>query len=483
MPSRAELLREAWTAGNLEYQVDDYQLPVYRALWKAINDKQVLKYTCNIARRFGKTHVSSIIAVEYALRFPGSQINYACVTDKAMKKILRGIFPTILSECPKDLLPKRVNGTWEFPNGSIIYTAGVNNGHADDLRGTASHLNIVDEAGQIDELEYLVRSVLLPQQLTVHGTMLLLSTPPTQVDHDYTKIYHECLEEGNVSEFTVYDNEKVMADKELFDSYVKESGGKESTHWLREYEVKFVTDTNKIILPEWAEVKAKCIVDTPRTHLFHFWAKYVGMDLGFRHNTCLLFGYYDFSRSKLVIEDELVLNGEEVTSEAIATGTTDKETELWGSEVKVLTRISDNNNPILLNDIHRVHGVTFHPTSKDELHAMVGQTRLFIGAGNLEVHPRCKYLLGCLEFGVWDKHRKEFAESRKYGHYDALAALVYLLRYVDLHTNPVPVGYGLKKEDLGFDPSKNQLSTSAQAMADWSKMANKRSVLRDRGMK
>lgn len=483
MVSRAELLREAWSAGNLEYQIDDYQLPVYHSLWQAISDKGVLKYVCNISRRFGKTHISSIVAVEYAIRFPGSQINYACVTDKAMKKILRGIFPTILEDCPKEMLPKRVNGTWEFPNGSVIYTAGVNNGHADDLRGTASDLNIVDEAGQIDELEYLVRSVLLPQQLTVHGTMLLLSTPPTAVDHDYTKIYHECLEEGNVSEFTVYDNAKVMADPELFASYVKESGGKESTHWLREYEVKFVTDTNKIILPEWADVKEKCVREEPRTGLFKFWHKHVSMDLGFKHNTCLIFGYYDFSRAKLVIEDELVMNGEKVTSEAIATGTKDKETELWGTDIKTLMRVSDNNNPILLNDIHRVHDVLFHPTSKDELHAMIGQTRLFIAAGNLEVHPRCKYLLGCLEFGVWDKHRTAFAESRKYGHYDALACLVYGIRYLDVHTNPVPIGYGLTREDLGFSLNSDQLSTSAQGMKNWSNTVNKRSVLRDKGMK
>jgi len=212
----------------------------------------------------------------------------------------------------------------------------------------------------------------------------------------------------------------------------------------------------------------------PRTKLFKYWHKYVGMDLGFQHNTCLIFGYYDFLRGKLVIEDEVVMNGEEVTSRSIAESTEGKELELWGEEIAVLNRISDNNNPILLNDIARVHGVYFHPTNKDELHAMVGQTRLFIGSGNLEVNPRCKYLLGCLEFGVWNKNRDAFAESRKYGHYDGLAALIYMLRYVDVHTNPVPNGLGLNSVDLGFPIEDDTRSLSAQGLANWAKLGRQR---------
>lgn len=440
------LLRQAWSQGNLEYQVEDYQLPVYEALWGAITDKNVLKYVCNISRRFGKTHLSSIIAIEFAIQYPGAQINYATGTNKAMNKILRSIIPVILQDCPKDLLPKRINGVWEFPNGSTIHTAGVNNQNADALRGTSSDLNIVDEAGQIDELEYLVRSVLLPQQLTVKGTMLLLSTPPSVTDHDYAKIYYECKEEGNLSEFTVYDNAKIMSDPELFQTYVKESGGTDSTHWKREYEVKFVTDTNKIIIPEWDD---RFIVQIPPTDKFKFWKKYVSMDLGFSDFTILIFGYYDFERAKLVIQAEKTLVGEEVTSAAIAEATKINELTLWGGPDDV-KRIADNSDNIVLNDINRVHKVLFNPTSKDSLMAMINALRSFIGDGRLEIYPECTYLLGCLEFGVWNKNRDSFAKSKKFGHYDGLAALVYLVRNLDQHTNPVPPMYGLKQDDVFF---------------------------------
>lgn len=473
---RQVLLREAWTAGNLEYLLEDYQLPVYTALWGAIMNRLVLKFVCNIARRFGKTFTTSVVAIEYAIRHPNSIINYASPTDKEMKKILRSIFPIILAECPEDLKPKRVNGTWEFPNGSIIYTAGANNGNADNLRGNAAHLNIVDEAGQIDELWYLVRSILIPQQLTTRGTMLILSTPPSVVDHDYAELYHEAKEDDALIEFTVYDNEKVMNDPELLAQYIKESGGKENTAWLREYECKFVTDTNKIIVPEWARWKDINIIVPKKTDKYQFWHKYVGMDMGFNHNTALIFGHYDFIRAKFVIEREKVMQGEEVTSHNIYTATRDIEQELWGTPT-MLHRIADNNNPILLNDIHQVHGMNFHPVTKDEKHAMVGEARDFIREGRLEVHPDCKYTLGCLEFGVWNKKRDAFAESKKYGHYDALDAIIYTLRHVDMTTNPVPADFGIRKDDVMWAPGA-QLTQNEMGLKQLQNAFNKRNILR-----
>jgi len=441
----------AWETGNLEYQVHEYQLPVYHALWDAILNPGVLKYVLDIARRFGKTHIASVVAVEFAIRYPGAQINYACVTDKAMRKILRGIMPVILSDCPKDLLPKRTGGTWEFPNGSVIYTAGVNNQHADDLRGTSSHLNIVDEAAQIDELKYLVQSVLMPQQLTVDGTMLLLSTPPTVADHDYAEIYQECKEEGNVKTFTIYDNANVMKDRRKFEAYLKEAGGEESVTWRREYLAQWVQDTDKPVIPEW---KDEFVQDPPRPRHYTWLHKYVGMDTGFRDNTALIFAYYDFERATFVIERELRLSGEDVTTRHLAAEVRRVEKELgWDTSRGPITRIADNNNLIFLNDLHLQEKVTFHPTSKDERHAMVNATRLWFGSGRVNVHPSCEYTRDCLKFAVWDKNRVDLARSKKLGHYDALPALIYTLRYVDQNTNPIPPGLGMHESNtmLPFD--------------------------------
>lgn len=457
MATRAELLRLAWETGNLEFLVKPYQLPIYQALWAAINNPDCLKYVLDVARRFGKTHVASIVAVEFAIRNPKSQINYACVTDKAMKKILRGIMPVIFETCPLDLQPKLAGGTWEFKNGSVIYTAGVNNQHADDLRGTSSHLNIVDEAAQIDELKYLVQSVLMPQQLTVNGTMLLLSTPPTVSDHDYAEVYRECVEAGHVKTFTIYDNEDVMSDPQKLAAYIKEAGGEHSVTWQREYLAKWVTDKEKPVIPEWDD---KFVVASPQPVAYSYLQKYVGADFGFNDKTCFIFGHYDFARAKLVIEDEFVVAGEEVTTKRLASEARAAEARL-GWSGKNVTRIGDNSHPVTLNDLHVQEKYTVHPTTKDELHAMVNQARLWIGAGRLEVHPRCEYLIACLKHGIWDKNRKEFARSKKLGHYDGLAALIYLLRYVDEASNPIPATLNHSSQDLLLPVEQPQAANHA----------------------
>ena len=122
-----------------------------------------------------------------------------------------------------------------------------------------------------------------------------------------------------------------------------------------------------------------------------------------------------------------------------------REKELWlkdektGETLSVFKRPADNNDRIVLNDIGSLHGLYFFPTKKaDSLEAMVNEVRLFISAGKLKVSPSCTQLLGCLKYGIWDKNRKAFERSEVYGHYDAFAALMYLIRNLDLQTNPIP---------------------------------------------
>jgi hypothetical protein len=95
------------------------------------------------------------------------------------------------------------------------------------------------------------------------------------------------------------------------------------------------------------------------------------------------------------------------------------------------------------------------PTSKDDLLAMVNKVRLMVSAGQIIIHPRCKQLIGCLKFGIWNKRRDAFEQSTGYGHFDALAALVYLVRNLDTWTNPIPSNFN-KSQDTHFIPDDAQ---------------------------
>jgi hypothetical protein len=139
------------------------------------------------------------------------------------------------------------------------------------------------------------------------------------------------------------------------------------------------------------------------------------------------------------------MHGPKMTTKLLAEALRAKEHNLWGDK-KVYRRVADNNNPLLLQDLASLHGISFAATTKDNLDAMVNELRLYVGAGRVIIHPRCKHLIGCLKFGVWEETRRQFARSASFGHFDGLAALIYLVRNLDAVTNPIPALHDLSED-------------------------------------
>jgi len=340
----------------------------------------------------------------------------------------------ILDDCPRELMPTfRVqDNKYIFNNGSEIHIAGCDNGNAENLRGHESDLNLIDEAGFIDDLEYVLKDILMPQTLTTGGRTIVSSTPPRTPAHYFERLCREAQANNYYSLFTVYDNTSI--DAEVIDIYCNEAGGIESTTWKREYLCEFVVDEMIVVVPEWnQEYIGEIELDAWRM----FYGNYVAMDIGGRHKTAVLYGYYDFKKSILQVLDESIFTGQDTTTELIALTIIEKENQLFPNMAEP-RRIADNNNVILLQDLTLMHGVSFAPTNKDTLIAMVNELRVFVGNGRLRVRETCKELIGCLATAIWNKQRTQFDISDLYGHFDALAALIYMVRNLDQYTNPIP---------------------------------------------
>lgn len=433
------LRRLAWKTGTLQYKLHPYQDQLYCAIIKALENKTVIKYTVNCSRRFGKSFILCLIAIETAIKKPGAQIRFAAPTAKALRKITLPIMKIILEDCPVTMLPHYsvMDSFYRFPNGSEIHFAGTDNQNYENLRGTASDLNIIDEAAFCSELDYLMRSILIPQTLTTGAKTLLASTPPPTPAHDFFYIAQECRMEGSYSEFTVNDN--LSLNRTTIDLYAKESGGYESSTFKREYLCQFVVDDSLSIVPEW---KDQFVSPYEKDGFSQFMHRYTAMDLGVKDLTAILFATYDFRRGILYVEDEAEMSGPQMTTPRLAALVKDKEQEVYG-KIEPYARISDNNNLLLLQDLGSLHQCFFTATSKDSLDAMINEVRILVGEGRLRVDPKCLKLIGGLKYGVFDSKRKEFARTTAYGHFDHLAALVYLIRNLDRHTNPVPPMYNL----------------------------------------
>lgn len=486
-------VRIAWKVGELGYRLRNLQKKVRQEV-AAIHSKFIKAYL-ECTRRFGKSTFGLIWLSEDAIKNPGSMSAFFAPVKEGLRDYIIPIIEQAFSDCPDDLLPTLdSNLTLTFPNGSKIIFRGSNNQQHRVRRGNAFRKVYIDEGRDVDDLDNLVDSVVIPSLFSTEGKLLIGSTPADTEDHPLHAIKQQAEKEGSYIHYTIYDAHRY--DPEIFpqdriDTFRKETTDKVA--WQREYEAKWVKDPTKIIIPEWNDAHA---IEVVRDEFFQFYQKYAALDSGVADKTAGLLGYYDFRRATLIIEDEFVLQGEEVRTDRIAEkfkarevdlgyqATHDQKSDAYRAlqnHEKTFRRVADNDNLILVNDLNSLYNLNFYPTRKDELAAMINLVREWAKDGRILVSPRCVELLGCLRNAVWDKKREKLAKSKTYGHFDALMALVYLVRNIDTHTNPIPKHYGKSWATHANIPDNgNQPNDNAQKLANIFNVKSDRASARER---
>lgn len=445
--SNRELL---WSAGRLRYQLLSHQCDVYD--W--YRDANPLTSVWNMSRRWGKSRLALTLCYETCLRTSGAQVHYAAVSQKQVKKLLMPHIRFLNSEAPPHLRPVYDHqiGAWRFPSTDAhLHIAGCDKeDDRESLRGTETHFGVVDEAGSIREVEYVIRDILQPQTLTCEGRLLVTSTPPLSPAHPFAHMARQAVRNGTYVERTIDTASHVTP--ELRAKYAAEVGGVESDTWRREYMCQFITDSSRAVLPEWQKHEANLVGEHERPRYFD---AYVAIDVGYYDLTAMLFAYWDFSEGTLVIEDELVLPRQH--SAEIARQGRAKERELWGdgptsyyADPAPYLRVADCP-PIVQADLSREHG--YHVSSVDKAYGSgesrvmtpkeqaINELRLVIsgqGPYRLKVHPRCQTLIHHAKTAVWDNSRRSYDRSDDAGHFDAVDALLYLSRSVQREKNPYP---------------------------------------------
>ncbi len=411
-----------------------------REIHQAFVGTEARTFVLNCSRRLGKSYWLCCEAIIAALSTRGTQVRYAAQTARQVKTIIFPLMRKILEQCPEKVKPTwhAQDGVFNFKNDSQVFIVGCDSQNAERLRGNDTHLAIVDEAGQIDDLEYIVGSILMPQVLSAGGKVILASTPPRSTGHPFVKKYcHDALKEGRGAYVckTIFDCPRYTPAQ--IEEFKREVGGDQSTAWRREYLVEFVSDANFAIIPEFT--KSVVVEEWPRPPFYY---AYTSMDPGFTHATACLFAYYDFREGKLVIEDGFAMR--RATTKQVAEEIRKRELALWGTEPKNILRkpppflrVSDVE-PRMLADLATEHKLTFSQVMKDDKEAAVNALRLAIQNGKIVINKRCEALIADLQHGVWNQKRTDFAEDSDGAHYDSIDALIYLVRSVAHNLNPYP---------------------------------------------
>lgn len=437
-----ELKRQAWEEGTLDWKLREHQQKLYRFLadQEEYSVRTFLRKVSKCARRFGKTFTVLTVVNEYAQKFPGIRMRYAAPTEKSLKSYVKPNMRIILSDCPRDLKPRWVTqeSMYLWPNGSELWLAGTDKEHAEKLRGPGTDFGVIDEAGSMNNMKYVLNDILLPGTLDNDGRIVVISTPAKTPGHDFTMLVNEAEGEGSLLIQTVYDNSWLMSRPDKLQEYIDASGGKESSTWKREYECQDVVDEAIATIPEGAdqELMKQVVYEYERPRYFN---SITSMDPGFSpSHTGILFGYVDFKGGFLYIEDELDMM--RMRTDIMAAKIAKREEELgYGKKPHGRHVRWSDIDPRLLQDLEALHGLSFAATSKDLLTAMVNHARVLLSQKKIRIHPRCKMLLAELRSVVWNDAKTGFEFSTAFGHYDLISALIYMTRNADWQGNPYPI--------------------------------------------
>lgn len=435
--TKFRIAQSLWRKGVLDWKLEPQQYIAYKRIKEASKEPNN-RFVLNASRRWGKTFLLAVLAIEYALMRPNSVILYAASSQKAVKDMILPAFQEIFRDAPDDLkaLFKTQTNQYVFSNGSRIKLSGLDGGRLQKLRGITAHMIIVDEAGFIDHLEMAVTAVLFPMTSTTGGQMILASNAPMTPGHEFVQIFtRDAQKSGHYMQQTIYDIPKFT--QAQIEKFAEACGGFDSATFKREYLCQFVVDEKNAVVPEWGTYKHSSIRDdVKRPDFFH---PLVSIDLGLVDFTAALFGYWHFPMATGVIEDELLLCG--VNSEKLVELCTAKELSLWGAEPpKPIQRVADGQ-AYTLNDIVTVHKYPVGRVAKDNPEAQANAIRLDVQGKRLIIHPRCTNLIGQIEDATWNSSRTSFTRDARNGHFDLVAALQYFIRHVNRHSNPFPPYY------------------------------------------
>lgn len=432
--TKAQITNELWKRGNLKYKIRDYQLPLFDSFHteEARHSSRVI--LCS--RRWGKTYSIITYIVEECIKNEKFIARIVAPNLKQLKKILKPIFTKILHDCPSEFLPKFnvQDQAYTFLNGSEIHLYGSDNNSHESIRGTTSNLILLDEAGYIDQLDYVLSSIIMPSTFDTNGQVLISSTRSKDITHFFEQLVDRAEAEGTLRIYDIYTSD--YSDS-VIDRYKGEAEKLEIGSWEREYLCHRIIDQKRHIIPEFDEsihVRTR-IID--KYNEFHH--RYVFADLGFRDLTVFLFGTYVFQEATLYIENEWYSQNDDntLTTDIIATNVKRTESETFGI-YKTYRRIGDNDNLLLLNDLTVKHNYPIFPVHKSSKEAMINKLKVMFSENRIAIDPKCKLLITTLKSALWNKNRTDFERNNVIGHADAISSLIYGAISIHESSNPIP---------------------------------------------
>ena len=155
-PTRAEVAKEYWHRGRLEFKLHAGQRRIEDVLRGLGGQLRVI----NCSRQYGKTYWGVAKAISLCIRKKGARVKIGTAFLSDLAELIIPAFDAVLGDIPESLRPKYKpqKTKYVFPNGSEIKLVGLDK-NPNGLRGQVPDLIILEEAGFIEAQDRLVQVV------------------------------------------------------------------------------------------------------------------------------------------------------------------------------------------------------------------------------------------------------------------------------------------------------------------------------------
>lgn len=417
---RIEIRHYLWRRGELSWKLHNTQKIIHDKVAASPSDEVLILSS----RQLGKSWWVLCYALEWCIKNPGSIVRVLAATLKQIQDIVNDNLVHIIADAPEGMI-HRHKSSYRWDIGSSSLRLGpLERAYVDYNRGGNASLIICEEGGFVksEDYEYAVKSVIGPQLLRTSGKLIHVTTPsqdPLHFIHTETKAKTELSD--SCFSYTIYDNPQLTA--EQIEKAKILCGGEDTAAWKREYLAQIVRDPSTVIVPTFDD---KHVVANKLPTFSNY---YLSIDWGgVRDKTVGLFYTYDFLRNKVMFIDEITAPPNTPT-DAIVKSVLSMESA-YLTEDSIKGRWADVPGQLQI-DLHNTHKFSVRLPTKDDWQAGINNMQIMFARDEVEVHPRCKFLIQSLKSGQYNQNRTDFARSDVLGHCDALAACMYALRMLD----------------------------------------------------
>lgn len=430
-----------WDRGNLRYKLHSAQRKIYDTV--AELDDTVRDVILLCARRFGKSFLNCIWALEHCIRKPGCIVRIVGPEQQQTMEIVDFHMQKIIADAPENLIRRREGGRTWVVGASTIRVGAFDKKNVKKNLGKEADLILTEEAcaSVSEEFVYGMREILSPQLFHTKGRMIHATTLPPQLDHVFiTEYMPTAAKAGTLFTFTINDNP--MADEAMRLQAAKDSGGVLTIAYKRNYLCISEKDPKLVVLPSFDKKRHVRKFPIPKYAnwiLFGDWG-------GVRDKTFLAVGFYNFELAKFCIVAERVFEPNTSTKVIAPSFPTlrnlgCKEDDVNWVDANGQTRV----------DLETDHDIEIQMPAKDDFNAAINQLELGFQNDSIWIDPECHYLIANCEFGRFNKQRTDFLRTEALGHCDGIAGTMYGWRMLDKITNPNPKPK-LDKQDMWIPP-------------------------------